>query len=151
MATATLAYDYLVAMKAAILTAIAAADPGGNVLVDSGYPQALPDDSILLIELDAGQSPATLGTNRTREEVIDLQVHFCSRDSDQDQANGRAYALLKLVERHCRMTDPTLGGVMCEVVLTKISSRGYTLEGDLPTGRLCEAIATFTGKQRVSA
>ena len=151
MATATLAYDYLVAMKAAILTAIAPVDPGGNVLVDSGYPQNLPDDSILLIELDANQGPATLGTNRTREEVIDLQVHFCSRRGEQDEANGAAYALLKLVERQCRMTDPTLGGVMREVVLTKISSRGYTLEGDLAAGRLCEAIATFTGKQRVSA
>jgi hypothetical protein len=151
MATATLAYDYLVAMAAAIRTAITAADPNGAVLVDSGYPTNHADDMILLIELDATQASATLGTNRTREEVIDLQVHFCSRRGDQDEANEAAYSLLKLVERHCRMTDPTLGDVMREVVLTKISSRGYTLEDDLGTGRLCEAIATFTGKQRVSA
>lgn len=152
MANATLAYDYLTAMAAAIRTAIAGVDPGGNVLVDFGYPEPhRADDMILLIELDVDQQAATLGTNRTREEVINLQVHFCSRRSDQAQANEAAFDLLKLVERHCRMDDPTLGGVMREVVLTGISSRGYTLEGDLSKGRLCEAIATFTGKQRVSA
>lgn len=152
MASATLAYDFLTAMRAAVLAAVAPADPGGNVLVDFGYPEPYrSDDMVLLIELDATQVPAALGTNRTREEVVDLQVHFCSRRSDQDQANKAAYDLLKLVERYCRMTNPTLDGVMREVVLTRISSRGYTLEDDLGTGRLCEAIATFTGKQRVSA
>lgn len=151
MPSATLAYDYLTAMKAAVLAATAGVDPSLNVLVDFGYPPNHAPDMVLILELDAEQRSATLGTNRTREEVIDLQVHFCSWRSSQDQANAAAYALLKLVERYCRMTDPTLGGVMREVVVTKISSRGYTLDQDQRRGRGCEAIATFTGKQRVSA
>lgn len=151
MATATLAHDYMTAMASAIRTAITSADPSGRVLVDYGYPDQRANDAILIIELDAEQAYATLGTNRTREEVIALQIHFCSWRSDQAQANDAAYDLLKLVERHCRMTDPTLGGVMREVVVTRIQSRGYTYEGDLTKGRGCEAVATFTGRQRVSA
>ena len=92
MASATLAYDYLTAMAAAIRTAIAGVDPGGNVLVDFGYPEPhRADDMILLIELDVDQSYGPLDTNRNRNEVINLQVHFCSRRSDQDQANRAAF------------------------------------------------------------
>lgn len=151
MSTATLAYDFMLGMEAGIRAAIAAVDPGGNVLVDYGYPEpARADDMILIIKLDSAQDWATLGNTRSREETLMLEVHFCSWRSDQKQANAAAYGWLKLVERYCRMTDTTLGGVMRETKLVRISSQGYTYDGDISKGRGCEAIATFMGSQRVS-
>lgn len=151
MSIATLAYDYMTAFEAAARTAIAGADPGGKVLVDYGYPEPnRAADMILIIRLDSAQDWATLGTNRSREETLNLEVHFASWRSDQKQANAAAYGWLQLVERYCRMTDPTLGGVMRQVMLTGISSQGFTYGPDVPKGRGADVIATFTGSGRVS-
>lgn len=147
---ATLAYDYMVAFEAGVRTAIAGADPGGNVLIEHGYPEpARAADMILIIRLDSVQDWATLG-NRSREETLNLEVHFASWRSDQKQANAAAYGWLQLVERYCRVTDPTLGGVMRQVILTGVSSQGFTYGPDVAKGRGADVIATFTGSQRVS-
>ena len=70
------------------------------------------------------------------------------------RADAAAYGWLRLVERQCRMIDPTLGGV-CQLtgcVLTSSDSQGYTDPTKAALGRGCEIIATFTASDvRISA
>lgn len=151
MSTATVVLPVKNAMETAIRTAIAAADPNGRVLVDWGYPtQKAPPDMILIMRATSPQTYATMGTNRSREETITLEVHFLSWRSDQRQADTAAWQWAAIVEDYCRMTDPYLGGTVRECLVTNYDSDGYTKPGDNAAGRGCEIIATFTARNRIS-
>lgn len=149
MSTATAGYALKAALASAIPTAIAALDLGGNVLIDWGYPEPTwPDDMVLLGALSTQQEWRT--SNRSREETLDLELHVLSWRATQQEADTRAYALLAAIERYLRITDPTLGGVVRECVLTATDADGYTRTADRITGRGTEIIATFTAKARIS-
>jgi len=151
----TLGLDFKNAFEANIRLAIASADPNGNVLLDWGYPEPeYADDFILLMKLDGSQAIATLGTVRSREETMMLDVHFCSWRSDQRQADAAAWSWLQLVARWVRgglaYGDTTLGGVVRQCFLTSYSAQGFTYTPDRSKGRGCEIIATFTANARVT-
>lgn len=152
--TGSVGLDYKVAMEAAVRTAIAGADPGGRVLVEWGYPEpGSADDMILIMNLDGDQDIANLGTQRQREETMNLKVHFCSWRSDQRQADAAAWALLKLVTNQVRSItgDSTLGGVVRQCFLTGYSSQGFTYPDNTIRGRGCEVIANFTAMARITS
>jgi len=153
--TATVVLALKQAVETVARAAITTADPNGNVLVDWGYPVlAWPNDMILIMRAQTTQSVATMSTNRTRRETIDLDIHFLSWRTTQREADTAAYGWLRLVERQMRMIDPTLGGVCVNTgcVLTATDSTGYTNPKDTAAGRGCEIRATFTASDvRISA
>jgi hypothetical protein len=145
--TATVVLALTQAMEAAITAAIASTDTNSNVLVDWGYPMnAWPNDMILIMGARTKQAVATMGTNRSRRESIDLDVHFLCWRTTQREAVAAAYGWLRLVDRQARMIDPTLGGV-CQntgCVVTATDSDGYTNPANTALGRGCEIRVTFT-------
>jgi len=115
----------------------------------------VPDDIVAFGRLTAGQDAATMGTNRSREETLTLDVTVsCFRGGDEEAEIAtaeRAYELLRRIEHHVRMTDTTLGGVVRECVLTSHESEGATPEDLIEEGRVTEVIATFTARARIRA
>lgn len=153
--TATTAH----AFKAAFVTGIKALFASDDqVLVSFGHPggEALAkyDDAIGFADLRVEQDAATLGTNRSREEVLTLTVWISSfkqgDDAREIEAAARAYALLAAVEHYARQTDTTIGGTVRECFLTAHQSNGETDERLLANGRTIEIEATFTAKARVT-
>lgn len=127
-----------------------------HVYVVFGQPSTYqPEDIISFGRLSVGQAAATMSTNRSREETITVEVTvscFLGGDEDAEIATAeRAYELLRRIERHVRMTDTTLGGVVRECVLTSHESEGATPEELTEQGSVTEVIATFTAKARITA
>ena len=154
MSTVTAAAAFKAAMVTAMQTLTASDD---TVLVTFGSPgqQVLNyNDAISFEDLTAEQSPATLGTNRSREETLTLLVvieSFRAGGPEQEKvAADAAYALLALLERHVRMTDTTVGGTVRDCFLTSHRSQGFTTPAEMTQGRLCLVEATFTAHVRVT-
>lgn len=127
-----------------------------HVYVVYGQPTNYePDDIVSLGRLTAGQETATLGTNRSREETLTLDVTvscFQGGNEDAEIATAeRAYDLLRRIEHHVRITDTTLGGVIRTCVLTSHESEGATPEDLIEQGRVTEVVATFTAHARIRA
>jgi hypothetical protein len=127
-----------------------------HVYVVFGQPaNYVPDDIVAVGRITAGQDMATMGTNRSREETLTVDVTVsCFRGGDEDAeiaTADRAYDLLRRIEHHVRMTDPTLGGVVRTCVLTSHESDGATPEDLIDQGRVTEVIATFTAHARIRA
>ena len=148
MSTASAVLDIKQGLDAAIVTAIASLNTDGRVVIDWGYPKANADDMVLI--MGARSQQEWRRTNRTRNEVATVEVHFLTRRSTQQEADARAYAFLELVERQCRVTDPTLGGAVEECVLTATECNGYTDVDNRAAGRFCELIATFTTRSAIT-
>lgn len=129
------------------------ADPAVHVVV--GHPGVdIPDDTISFASLRTEQTPATFGTNRSRQETVTIEVLFSIwRNGGAEQeaiTNARAYQLLGALENYCRKTDPTLGGRALFCFLTASESSGSTAQQTLSQGRCTELSATFTAEIRIT-
>lgn len=125
-----------------------------HVYVVFGQPSNyIPDDIVSFGRLTTGQETATLGTNRSREETLTVDVTIsCFRAGTEDAeiaAAERAYDLLRRIEHYARMEDTTIGGTVRTCVLSSHESEGATPEELTEQGRVAEVIATFTAKTRI--
>ena len=146
------------AYKAALVDAMTALVAGAEVLVTFGHPGVDVvnwKDVVSFADTTSAQATATMSaSNRSREETLTQKVWVsCERGGEQDQervASDAAYALLGLLERHVRVTDTTLGGVVRDCFLTSHTSSGETDPAFLAHGRLIEIEAEFTAHVRVT-
>ncbi|MHC6176238.1 hypothetical protein [Glutamicibacter sp. X7] len=146
------------AFKAALYQAckdLLAADPDTkDVLVCPGTPGSFqPADIVAVTRLEVQQDFAAMGTNRSREETLAVDIVFsCLIEGDGEQelpAQQRAFDLLGKIEHHVRMTDTTLGGTVRHCLLTGVQTDGQTPDEYLHAGRGVDVIATFTARNRV--
>jgi len=126
-----------------------------QVLVSFGHPgQNQPDDIVGFLDVRTEQDPATLGTNRSREEVLELDVLVsCYRGGGPEvekTVSDAAYGLLALLENYVRTTDTTVGGTVRECFLIRTSSEGRTDPNEIAKGRTIEISATFQARARIS-
>lgn len=156
LSSTTAAQAFKAAMVAAMRELTVADD---HVLVSFGAPgqQALNFlDVVSFEDITSEQDPATLGTNRAREEILTLQVVIeCFRPGEGDQeeaASDAAYDLLGRLERHVRVADTTVGGTVRQCFLTSHRSTGETDPAALAVlhGRLIAVEAVFTARVRVT-
>jgi hypothetical protein len=125
------------------------------VLVAYGHPGTeRPDDIVMFTGVRAGQSFATYGTNRSRDEVIELDVVIsCARGGGAEQeevCGARAHALLKALDYYARQTDTTLGGTVRQTVLDRYETEGWTVENQQFQGRNIAILATFVAEVRIT-
>lgn len=152
---ATHGHQFKVAFKNAAKR-LFATDP--NVLVTFGVPglggEAY-DDVIGVADLKVDQAVATLGTNRSREETLELKVWVSSHragdvDDLEEQVSERATDLLRQIEHYVRQTDTTLGGLVRDCTLTGYDSTGFIEAVATVVGRTVDIEAIFTAHARVS-
>ena len=138
------------AFKAALHAACVAAFPAGTVQVCYGRPGAEPwaDDALALLDVDATQAAAPMGT-RAREETFTLTV-LCSSfraggDEMQQVATEAAYGLLATLEGLLR-TDPNVTGTVrkAEVVGHLLAEESYA------QGRVAEVAAAIAVQARLT-
>lgn len=152
--SATAAQAFKAAMVAA-MQGLYAADP--SVLITFGHPGPQVAnflDAVAFTDLSVEQSPATLSTNRSREEVLTLVVQVsCWRPGGPEMesvASDAAYGLLEALERQVRVTDPTLGGIVRHCFLESHTSEGATDPAALTAGRTIEVEARFVAHVRIT-
>lgn len=154
LSTATVALEFKEAFYLAIKTLMAGAYETEHVYVVFGQPATVdPDEIVSFGAVGVGQSKATLGTNRSREETITLDVQISvvrgGAEEAEIEASRRCYELLRMIERHVRMTDTTVGGTVRECFLTSHDSPGATPEEVMHKGRMIDVLATFTATARI--
>ena len=156
MPTTTAAFDLKQALYTAVPLAVPAA-AAGTVQVGYGYPTNLRDDSVLIMGVQTVQEWRT--SNRSREETLEVEVVVSAwRVSAQAQldADEAAYGYLELLDRYCRLTDPTLvgagapTGLIREISCTATEADGFTDKEWRQSGRGCEIRAAFTAHARIS-
>lgn len=144
--------------KAGLVAAAKAVYDPKVTYVSSGEPSQ--DVLFELVEIGAveiGQAPATLGTNRGREETLEagvtISVFSGGDDDEQPVLDQRAATLLTLLEQQVHYTDTSLGGAVRECFLTRarLDSGPGSLgsESDRTYGRMAAITATFTAKARI--
>ncbi|MDM4761886.1 hypothetical protein QT381_02565 [Galbitalea sp. SE-J8] len=125
------------------------------VKVAFGHPGIeQPDEIVAFTKVASEQEPATLSTNRSRDETLTQTVVISvwrEGGADQEQAaSDRAYELLGALEEWARMTRTNVGGVLW-CALTSHTSDGETSPQVLAAGRLVEVEATFTARARITS
>ncbi|ALV45828.1 hypothetical protein MB46_10385 [Arthrobacter alpinus] len=153
---ATPALEFKKALVAATTAMMADQLATQDVLVCFGLPGTFtPEDIIAFGRISSDQETATMSSNRSREEVITLEVTIsCFRGGGEESelvAAERCYELLRMIERYARMTDTTIGGTVRECFLTSHTSDGATPGDVASAGRVIEVTATFTARVRVRA
>ncbi|WP_411732184.1 hypothetical protein [Paeniglutamicibacter sp.] len=136
-------------------TIMQADEATADVYVCPGTPGTYkPADIISFGRLSVAQAPANLGTRRSREETLTVEVTLScfigGDDSGELPSQVRAFELLGLIERHVRVTDTTLGGVVRHCFLTNVETDGATPEEYTAQGRAVDVVATFTAQNRVT-
>lgn len=153
--SATVAADLKGALYDATVNMMAADADTADVLVTFGLPGTLePLDLISFEDVQEEQSPATISTNRTRNEIIHLTVKIsCARGGGQEMeriCSDRAYQLLKKIETYVRVTDTTLGGLCWWCFLERHTSFGHTDLTEVEQGRVIEIVAVFQAEARIT-
>lgn len=153
--TATVAHEFKNAFFEAVKTLLASDPATRDVLVCFGLPGTFaPDDLISFERVSERQDTATLGTNRSREEIITLDVIIsCFRGGGPEMeqvASARGYQLLRMIERYARMTDTTIGGTVRQCFLAQHESDGATLPELIDKGRTIDITATFEARARIT-
>lgn len=125
-----------------------------SVYVVFGQPATIdPDEIISFGSVGAGQEKATLGTNRSREETLTLDVQISVVRGGEEEAeilaSRRCYELLRKLEYYVRVTDTTVSQTVRECFLTSHDSPGATPEEVMHKGRMIDVLATFTAKARI--
>jgi hypothetical protein len=126
-----------------------------EVQVDFGTPGSYAAWDIIKIgRVSARQDPATLGTNRSREQSLEIEVTIsCYRGGGADQeqvCSDRAYQLLRLLADEVHHGDTTLGGVVRWCFLASDESDGATDPADVANGRTIAIVATFAAAARIT-
>lgn len=147
--------DYKNAFYAMAQRVLAASPDTENVQVVFGQPASFEDWDIIRIgRVEARQDPATLGTNRAREQQLTLEVTIsCYRGGGQEQeqiCSDRAYALLRILADQVHHTETTLGGAVRWCFLTADESDGATDPDQIAEGRTIAIVATFTAAARIT-
>lgn len=132
------------------------ADTECLVLFGSPSQESLAWDNIVaVLGVGSDQTPATVSSNRTREETLTLQVRIDVQrpgEADQEQAaSDAAYAYLEQIEQYVRVTDTTLGGVVRDCFLTAHQSEGASEIAQILTARNIVIDATFTAHVRITS
>lgn len=148
MSTVTQAHAFKAAFVSAVQGLYAADD---TVLVTFGHPGAQVHnylDAVSFADIESEQEARSLAAaTRPRRETLTLTVFISSwRPGTAEQevvASAAAYALLGAIERHARITDPTIGGTVCHCFLASHKSTGETSPAALQDGRTIEIRATF--------
>ncbi|HEY4269512.1 MAG TPA: hypothetical protein VGM94_15125 [Galbitalea sp.] len=153
--SATAAHDFKKTFRDLIAVLFADDDNTSSVLVKFGRPSRfLVDDVVSFGRLSSEQDPATAGTNRSRDEVLQLDITiscFVAGDDDQEEvASDRAYDLLERIEFFARSTDPTIGNTVRECALVSHESDGMSPKTTVKTGRNIFLTATFEAKTRIT-
>lgn len=114
-----------------------------------------PDDHVLFLSTDSDQDAATLSTNRSREEVLHVEVQFfATRWGEVDaarEADEYLYDRIGDLERYVRMTDTTLGGVVRHCFLKSHVTDARSFTRNNVAGHLAAAIVRFEAKARITA
>lgn len=152
----TVAGTYKVNFWQGVHDLLAAEDATKDVQVIFGAPISVHDnDFIAFLDLDTDQDPASFGSNRSRDEVLELDLLFsCFRPGGQDaelEAHNRIYELVGLVERWARMTNTTISSSVRECFLVRTRSNGFTPKEMARKGRNLQLVATFQAKARISS
>lgn len=147
--------DYKNAFHAMAVRVMASTTETANVQVSFGTPGSFEDWDIIRIgAVRARQDPATLGSNRGREQQLDLEVTisvYRGGGADQEQVcSDRAYELLRILADQVHHTDTTLGGVVRWCFLTADESDGATDPELIGNGRTIAIVATFTAAARIT-
>lgn len=155
MTTATNADVFKLAFYEAIVALFANDPEKDTVLVTFGGPGTYaPNDLVSFLDVTADQEVATLGSNRGRDEQIDLTVSIsCVVHGGQEAellSHARAYSLLRDIEYYVRRTDTTVGGTVRHCFLIRHGSSGQTDPALLSQGRVTEIVATFRAVARVT-
>lgn len=112
------------------------------------------EDIVMVGRVSTDQGIAQLGTNRSREETLELEVIVsCYRGGGEDQeiaVQQRAFDILAVIEKDVRRTDTTLGGVVRQCFLTHAETEGATPPELVDQGRFADVVATFTAQNRVT-
>jgi hypothetical protein len=151
----TAAPGYKNALYAAAQQLYAGSPDTAQVLVSFGQPGTFePDEIVKIGMITTDQSPATISTNRAREETLTLEVTVSVHRGggpDQEQvASDRAYALLQLLADYVHHTDTTLGGAVRMCFLTSTESDGATDPDLIAQGRMIAIVAKFTAAARIT-
>lgn len=159
----TRAFTAIASLKAAMYSAaqtafaaeLSAPEPTLGVLYGLPSSENGPSDVVGIVAVRTTQEPATFGTNRSREEELEVDVYVGvyrgGRGSELEQAaQERAVDLLGVLEQYIRKDAPTLGGVVRECFLTKVELDGRTPAEVEYLGVLAELEATFTAKVRIT-
>lgn len=145
------------AFKAAMVAAAHTLWDAGDTAVDivNGHPGITQvDDIVSFADVSAEQVPGPMGSRRTRDETLTLEVIFSiyragGRDMEQVTFD-RAYELLGDLERHVRVTDTTLGGLVRHCFLVGHASEGSTEPAIVAKGRLTTMVARFEAVARIT-
>lgn len=154
--TATVAAEFKNNLFEAVRDLMADGPDTGYVLVSFGHPGTLdPDDIVSFARVSETQDFATVSTNRTRNEIITLEVEIsCYRAGGpevEQVASDRAYELLRMIETQVRVTDTTVGGTVWWCFLASHDSTGSTDPARIETGRNIDITAVFEGRARISS
>jgi hypothetical protein len=152
---ATAAHAFKKAFRDAAVTLYAEDLNTAKVSVVFGRPtNFLEADVVAFTRLSSDQSPATLSTNRSREELLELDVIIScfvpGGEEAEEAASDRGYDLLRRLERFARMTDTTIGGTVRECFLLRHDSDGLSGKTVVKTGRNIFITATFQAKVRIT-
>lgn len=103
---------------------------------------------------DTEQSPATISSNRSREEVIRVEAEFfCLKPGDVDTArDAEDYIFDRLgeIERYLRYTDPTLGGVARHCFLSRTVADTRVVREPNLIGHMAGVLVVFEGVVRIT-
>lgn len=153
--SATVASDFKDAFFAAAQQLMAANADTRDVLVSFGKPgtfEAL--DLVVFDRVAETQHPAAVSTNRSRDEEIVLTVHISVArpgGNDMEQVcSQRAYALLRMLETYCRVTDTTMGGLVRWCFLDNHESSGESDDYVLEKARVIYITAHFKALARIT-
>lgn len=151
-ATATAAHE----LKQALYEVAQTLYDSDKVCVSFGHPGDRRDllDILAFTELRTEQDPATLGTNRTRNEYVYLTVNissFRAGEADDDAVpSASAYEILRVLETYLRVTDTTIGGNCQWCFLESTNAGGITDRAMLTRGRLIQIEAEFKAFVRIT-
>ncbi len=138
------------AMRPTIVTAIA--DATVQVTLGVPWPQTA-QDLIGVGRVESQFESATMGPQRSRDETITVEVLisvFRPGGQEQEQITSeRAYELLGAIERHLRVVDPTVGGLVRSCLLSSHQMDSNPFDDGTAMGRVVEVLATFTAQARV--
>lgn len=153
--TKTVAYQFKAALFDAATTLWATSHP--ELLVNWGSLAGpnIPDEYVLFLGTDSDQTPATLGTNRSREETLHVELQFFvtrwGEVGAAREADDYMYERIGELERYCRMTDTTLGGVVRHCFLASHITDARSFMRNNVAGHLAAAIVRFEAKARITA
>lgn len=127
-----------------------------SLAISYGWPQNDRDrpDAMAFMEIRTQQEPATLGTNRSRDEYIWVTVlveSFRAGEANDDQVpTAVAIDYVRRLERHIRMSDPTLGGLAHWCMLDQLQSAAATDPDFVAAGRLVVVDCEFKARVRIT-